>query len=119
MPNLWYPIGIGLSLVMIVWSWQDLQALRRDPDGLLRRIVRGKDANFYLTVQAALSRVSRQMAAELAHLPDGEARQARLEQAVLHMPDKERVLRRLAWELYFRLAVFAVIGMVLILDLVQ
>ncbi len=117
MPNLWYPIGIGISVLMVLWSWQDRRALRRDPDGLLLRTLRGEGANLYLTLQAALNRTVRRVALELADLPDAQARQARLEQAVLQMPDKGRVLRRLEWELNFRMAIFTVIAAVLVADL--
>jgi len=113
--NLWHPIGLLISGLMIYWSIQDDRLLRTDPDEFLRRALRG-DGNFSLFLQSCLGRFARTHALELAQIQDPEARQAEYVRRVLAMHDKTRVLRFVGWEVRFRGGAFALIGLVLAYD---
>lgn len=114
--NLWHPIGVLISVLIVWWSIQDERLLDVDPDELLRKTIRGRGANFYLTLQTALGRLMRYQASRLAEIQDPDERQAALERAVLAMPGKERVLQRVRWEIRFRIAAFAVFAAILLYD---
>ena len=113
--NLWYPIGLLISGLMIYWSIQDDRLLRTDPDEFLRRALRG-NGNFNLSVQTWLGRFARTHALELAQIEDPAARQAEYERRVLAMADRRRVLQMALWEIRFRAVAFAFIGLVLLYD---
>lgn len=115
--NLWYPIGILLSLYIIYSSYKDDQALRTAPDRFLLNSLRGEGGGFYLTLQSALGRITRQIAPELGQIEDPVQRQQHLEQRVLAMPRRERILRMTLWEIRFRGVAFAFFAIVLLYDL--
>ncbi|MBX3050066.1 MAG: hypothetical protein KF753_01255 [Caldilineaceae bacterium] len=113
--NLWHPIGILISGLIIYWSIEDDRLLRTDPDEYLRRMVRG-DGNYCITVQSYLGRFARTHALELAQIEDADRRQAEYIRRVLAMPDRARMLAMARWEVRFRGLAFAVIGLVLLFD---
>jgi len=113
--NLWYPVGLLISGLMIYWSVEDDRLLGTDPDEFLQRILRG-EGNFYLTVQSYLGRFARLHALELARIPDPEQRQTEYIRRVLAMPGRERMLHFTRWEIRFRGVVFVLIGLVLLID---
>ncbi len=113
--NLWHPIGILVSALMIYWSIQDDRLLRTDPHEFMRRMMHG-EGNFCMTVQAYLGRFARTHALELAQIDDPYERQAEYVRRVLAMPDLPRMLRMAQWEVRFRGFAFAIIGLVLFYD---
>lgn len=113
--NLWHPIGLLISGLMIYWSIEDDRLLCIDPNEFLRRALRG-DGNFSLSLQSYLGRFARTNALELAQIEDPTARQAEYERRVLAMPDRRRILRMALWEVRFRSVAFAFIGLVLLYD---
>ena len=113
--NLWHPIGVLISALMIYWSIEDDRLLRTDTDEFLRKMMRG-EGNFCMTVQAYLGRFARNHALELAQIDDPEARQAEYIRRVLAMPDKQRMLAMAHWEVRFRGIAFGLIGLVLLYD---
>lgn len=113
--NLWYPIGLLISGLMIYWSIQDERLLREDADEFLRKILRG-EGNFSLTVQSYLGRFARLHALELAQIQDPDQRQAEYIRRVLAMPNRERMLHFTRWEIRFRGVAFGLIGLVLLVD---
>lgn len=114
--NLWHPIGVLISVLIVWWSYQDDRLLATDPDELLRKTVRGRGANFYLTLQAALGRLMRYLAPQLAEIQDPDERQQTLERQVLAMPGKARLLNRVRWEVRFRMVAFALFAVILLYD---
>lgn len=116
--NLWHPIGILISGLMIYWSLQDDRLLGTDPDEFLRRMMRG-DGNFCMTVQVYLGRFASTHALELAQIDDPNERQAEYVRQVLAMPDLPRMLAMAQWEVRFRGFAFALIGLVLLYDLMS
>jgi hypothetical protein len=115
--NLWYPIGLALSLYVIYGSIKDDRTLRADPNGFILRTVRGETLGFYLTLHSAIGRITRYAAIELASIQDAGQRRQRLETRVLAMPNKDRILRMTLWEIRFRLVAFVAIGAILLYDL--
>lgn len=113
--NLWHPIGLLISGLMIYWSIQDDRLLRTDPDEFLRRALRG-DGNFNLSLQTYLGRFARHHALELAQIQNPEKRQAEYTRRVLTMPDKTHMLHFVRLEVGFRGVAFALIGLVLLYD---
>lgn len=113
--NLWYPIGLLISGLIVYWSVQDDRQLASAPDEFLRQILRGS-GNFYVTLQPRLGRLARFHALELAQIQDADARQTRWEALVLAMPQRARTLRLVRWEIRFRGVAFAVFGLVLLFD---
>jgi hypothetical protein len=116
--NLWYPIGLAISLFVIYGSLKDDRSLRADADGFILRSVRGETLGFYLTLHSAIGRITRYAAIELASIEDAAQRQQQLEARVLAMPHKDRILRMTLWEVRFRLVAFVTIAVVLVYDLV-
>jgi hypothetical protein len=115
--NLWYPIGLAISLFVIYGSIKDDRSLRADADGFILRTVRGETLGFYLTLHSAIGRITRYAAIELASIQDATQRRQRLEALILAMPHKDRILRMTLWEIRFRLVVFVVIAVILVYDL--
>jgi hypothetical protein len=115
--NLWYPIGLAISLFAVYGSLKDDRSLRADPDGFLLRTVRGETLGFYLTLHSAIGRVTRYAAVELASLQDATQRRQRLEARILAMPNKDRILRMTLWEIRFRVVAFVAIGALLLYEL--
>lgn len=113
--NLWHPIGLLISGLMIYWSYEDDRLLQADPDEFLRKILRG-DGNFYLTIQSYLGRFARLHALELAQIQDPEKRQAEYTRRVLAMSNRPRMLHLTRWEVRFRGVAFGVIGLILVAD---
>lgn len=113
--NLWHPIGLLISGLMIYWSLEDDRLLRTAPDEFLRKSLRG-EGNFCLTVQSYLGRFARLHALDLAQIEDVNDRQSEYIRRVLAMPDLARMLAMARWEVRFRGMAFAVIGLVLLYD---
>ncbi len=113
--NLWHPIGLLISGLMIYWSIEDDRLLRTDPDEFLRKVLRG-EGNFYVTLQSQLGRFVRLHALELGSIQDVDARQSEYVRRVLAMPNRARMLRLTHWEVRFRGVAFALIGLVLLYD---
>lgn len=111
--NLWHPIGLLISGLMIYWSIQDDRLLSTDPDEFLRQILRG-EGNFYVTLQSQLGRFVRLHALELGSIQDVDARQSEYVRLVLAMPNRARLMRLTLWEVRFRAFAFALIGLVLL-----
>lgn len=114
--NLWYPIGLLVSIFVVYGSIKDDQLLRADGDAFLRRVVRGDGWGFYITLQAAIGRATRYAASELAAIHDPEQRMRKLESVVLRIPNKDRLLQMTLWEIRFRLVVFLVFALILVYD---
>jgi hypothetical protein len=117
--NLWYPIGLAISLFVIYGSVKDDRSLRTDADGFILRTLRGETLGFYLTLHSAIGRITRTAAIELASIQDAAQRQQQLETRVLAMPQKDRILRMTLWEIRFRLVAFVVIAFVILYDLMM
>ncbi len=115
--NLWYPLGLLLCGVVIYGAFQDDRRLRAAPDDFLLRTLRGETWGFNMTLQTALGRLTRQIAGELGQIEDSEQRQQRLEERILHMPRKEKLLRMTLWEVRFRGVAFAIFAVLLLVDL--
>jgi hypothetical protein len=115
--NLWYPIGILISLFVVYWSFKDDQTLRADPDDFLLRSSRGESLGFYLTIQSAVGRVMRMAAPELAQIEDAGQRQQLWEKRILQMPRKRHILHMTLWEIRFRLVAFTLLALFLLYDL--
>ncbi|MCB0115632.1 MAG: hypothetical protein R2873_30585 [Caldilineaceae bacterium] len=114
--NLWYPIGLLVSLFVVYGSIKDDQLLRADGDAFLRRVVRGDGWGFYITLQAAIGRATRNAASELADIQDRDQRMQKLESVVVRIPNKARLLKMTLWEIRFRLVAFLVFAFILAYD---
>ncbi len=114
--NLWYPIGLLVSIFVVYGSIKDDRLLRADANAFLRRVLRGDGWGFYITLQSAIGRTTRYAATDLAQIEDPQERQQHLESLVLRIPNKERLLHMTLWEIRFRLVAFIIFAFILLYD---
>lgn len=114
--NLWHPIGLFISVLVVYWSIQDDRLIRDDPDEFLRKHSRQEGTNFYFSIASVLNRVARQNSIVLAEIKDPDERRLKFESLLIELPARARVLNMTRWEIRFRFIAFAIIGAVLAYD---